>query len=106
MRPPDKRERPAATPGVPQKVIARGPTVSLAELADRLDARLDEVRCRCGPCPVHRPQPEPEPECRPAPPPMPGDPFWSAELAELAAELGSLEAANRAVNGQEARRVA
>jgi hypothetical protein len=105
VRPPDKRERPAATPGAPQsRSVAKGtPPLSIDDLADR----LNQVRCRCGPCPVHEPPLDPEPEYLPAPPPAPGSPAWSAWIAGLSVELGSLDLAYASVDGQHpARQVA
>jgi hypothetical protein len=53
-------------------------------------------RCACR-CDCHRPPPEP-PYVRV--PPLPGSWEWSGFLAELSAELGSLEAAYAAVDPQ------
>jgi hypothetical protein len=63
-------------------------------LPDRANRHCQECACRCR---CHRPPPEP-PYVRI--PPQPGSWEWSGYLAELSADLGSLEAAYAAVDPQ------
>ena len=93
-RPPDNgRGRGTNTPAsnLQQTTPAPTRTTTALSLPDRGDAHCPRCACRCG---CHRP---PEPPYVWVPP-RPGSWEWSGYLAELSAELGTLEAAYAAVD--------